>query len=230
MPRTLLIWPRRHYNLFFPSIKKTPLLEKKEKVNPCIAFFEFFFFSPLHILTHPVCLSLHVLGAPEVKQGVSEQFGDGFIGDEAAVVVTAETFHGQVILNEDRDVLLLLHAKSCEPCAHFTVYYKRMAARFVDLKIDSLVIARMDVTDESPPAHLNLMAGELPILVLFPAVGDELDRPLPIFYSGVGKIQQMMKWVQQHAAMPFELPNLPHLTNEQVELYKTQVRLCESIA
>ena len=175
-------------------------------------------------------MSLHVLGAPEVKQGVSEQFGDGFIGDEAAVVVTAETFHGQVILNEDRDVLLLLHAKSCEPCAHFTVYYKRMAARFVDLKIDSLVIARMDVTDESPPAHLNLMAGELPILVLFPAVGDELARPLPIFYSGVGKIQQMMKWVQQHAAMPFELPNLPHLTNEQVELYKTQVRLCESIA
>jgi hypothetical protein len=82
----------------------------------------------------------------------------------------------------------------------------------------------MDVTDESPPANLNLLVGELPILVLLPAVGGELSKPLPIFYSGVGKVQAMMKWVQKFASIPFELPNLPHLNEEQVKMYKTQVR------
>ena len=99
-----------------------------------------------------------------------------------------------------------------------------MAHRFKELKISSLVISRMDVTDESPPANLNLLVGELPILVLLPAVGGELSKPLPIFYSGVGKVQAMMKWVQKFASIPFELPNLPHLNEEQVKMYKTQVR------
>ena len=162
-------------------------------------------------------------GAPEVKQGVSEQFGDGHTGDEDAVVVTADTF-SDIVLNGEKDTLLLLHAKSCESCAHFAVYFKRMASRFKALRIKTLTIARMDVTDETPPAHLNLMAGELPILVLLPASADDIERSLPIFYSGVGKIQQMMKWVQKHASIPFELPNLPHLNEEQVKLYKEQVR------
>ena len=99
-----------------------------------------------------------------------------------------------------------------------------MAHRFKELKISSLVISRMDVTDESPPANLNLLVGELPILVLLPAVGGELSKPLPIFYSGVGKVQSMMKWVQKFASISFELPNLPHLNEEQVKMYKTQVR------
>ena len=33
-----------------------------------------------------------------------------------------------------------------------------------------------------------------------------------------------MKWAQEHATIKFELPNLPHLTEEQVVLYKEQVR------
>lgn len=99
-----------------------------------------------------------------------------------------------------------------------------MANRFKDLQLESLVIARMDVTDDTPPAHMNLMVGQLPILVLLPASVGESGKPMPIFYSGVGKIQQMMKWVQQHAAIPFVLPNLPHLNEEQVKMYKTQVR------
>merc|ERR1711916_156606 len=82
----------------------------------------------------------------------------------------------------------------------------------------------MDVTDEAPPVHANLMVGELPFLALLPAIVDDTEKPTPIFYSGMGKIQQMMKWVQQHVVFPFELPNLPHLNEEQVKLYKEQVR------
>ena len=33
-----------------------------------------------------------------------------------------------------------------------------------------------------------------------------------------------MKWVHENVAIPFSLPNLPHLTEEQKVMYKTQVR------
>jgi hypothetical protein len=41
---------------------------------------------------------------------------------------------------------------------------------------------------------------------------------------GVGKVGPLMKWAQQHASIPFELPSMPHLNEEQVVLYKEQVR------
>lgn len=158
--------------------------------------------------------------APEQVRGVSEQFGDGARGDSAVKVVTAVTFE-QVVLDEEKDVLVMFHATSCEPCSHFSVYYKRMAQRFIDLDIDSLVVARMDVSNESPPGALSLLVSDLPLVALLPAH----DKSPPwLYYSGVSKVQTMMKWVQQFASLPFELPNLPHLSEQDVALYKEQVR------
>jgi hypothetical protein len=96
-----------------------------------------------------------------------------------------------------------------------------MAQRFTDLKITSLVVARMDVTDDAPPPKLNLLQHPLPLLVLLPA--DDKFPPWN-FFSGVGKVQTMMKWVEKHASIPFTLPNLPHLKESDRVLYKTQVR------
>jgi thiol-disulfide isomerase/thioredoxin len=159
--------------------------------------------------------------APPVVQGVSEQFGDGIRGDQAVVTVTLKNFQ-EVAMNEDKDVVLLLHAQDCEPCAHFAVYFKRMADRFMEMGVPSLVIARMDVSSESPPAELNLMVGDLPLLVMLPAGPDK--RPPWTFYSGVGKIQEMMKWVHAQVSVPFALENLPHLSEVDKQRYKDQVR------
>eukprot|EP00981_Chlorochromonas_danica_P004016 scaffold766_cov167-Ochromonas_danica.AAC.4 len=158
--------------------------------------------------------------SPEVVQGVSEQFGDGKLGDEAIVQVTAQNFE-DVVMAEDKDVILLLHAKECASCSHFAVYFKRMALRFKDLAIPSLVVARMDVTDEAPPAHYHMMVGPLPLMIMVPA--GKKQAPWT-FFSGVGKVQQMMKWAQAHAGIPFQLPNLPHLSEKDRQLYKQQVR------
>ena len=98
-----------------------------------------------------------------------------------------------------------------------------MAERFHDLNIPTLLIARMDVTDEAPPADLNLMStGSLPIVVMLPA---DDKRPPWTFYSGVGKIQPLMKWVQEHSSRRFELPDLPHLKESDKDLYRKQVRV-----
>jgi hypothetical protein len=95
-----------------------------------------------------------------------------------------------------------------------------MAQRFTDLKIESLVVARMDVTDDSPPPRLNLLTHDLPLMVLLPA--DDKSPPWN-YYSGVGKVQTMMKWAQKFASIPFEMPNLPHLKESDRVLYKEQV-------
>jgi thioredoxin-like negative regulator of GroEL len=118
--------------------------------------------------------------APPVVQGVSEQFGDGIRGDDAVVTVTLKNF-AEVVMNEEKDVVLLLHAQDCEPCAHFAVYFKRMADRFRDMGIPTLTIARMDVSHESPPKEMNLMVGKLPLVVMIPASD---KNPPWTFYSG----------------------------------------------
>jgi thiol-disulfide isomerase/thioredoxin len=157
---------------------------------------------------------------PKVVQGISEQFGDGLKGDTAVTTVTLENFN-EIVFNDEYDVVLLLHAKNCEPCSHFNVYYKRMAQRFQEMKFPSLMITQMDVTEETPPAQLNMINGPLPLLILLPA--DNKVAPW-LFYSGVGKVQQMMKWIHANVAIKFELPNLPHLTESDRIAYKEQVR------
>jgi hypothetical protein len=96
-----------------------------------------------------------------------------------------------------------------------------MAQRFADLNITSLVVARMDVTDDAPPSRLNLLQHTLPVVMLLTA---EDKNPPWNFYSGVGKVQTMMKWVEKYASIPFTLPNLPHLKESDRVAYKTQVR------
>lgn len=157
---------------------------------------------------------------PKVVQGVSEQFGDGIRGDNAVITVSSKNFD-DIVMNEEKDVVLLLHTKSCETCSHFNVYYKRMAERFQALQIPSLLVAQMDVTDDAPPAHLNMLVGAFPLLLMVPA---QAKYPPWNYFSGVGKVQPMMKWVQKHSSIPFDLPNLPHLTEKDRIAYKEQVR------
>ena len=183
---------------------------------------------------------------PQVR-GVSEQYGDGTKGDRAVVTVTMANFH-DAVMDDEKDVVLLLHAKGCEGCAHLAVYYKvrarvdlllppptyptpshrpcqHMAAAFADQGIASLVVARMDITDEAPPAALNLVTGPLPLVVMLPAGA---KHPPWSFFSGVGKSAQMMKWAAAQATFTFDLPSLPHLNEDQRKEYKRQV-MCHVI-
>lgn len=159
--------------------------------------------------------------APPVEKGIAEQYDVEYDRKGFIQVATPENFDA-LVMQEDMDVVLLLHSQSCEPCAHFAVYFKRVAERFADLNVPSLRIVRMDVTRQTPPAHLNLLgAGALPTVVMLPAFAKHSPWN---FYSGVGKPQEVMKWIQKQSTIDFDLPNLPHLTEEQRVLYKEQIR------
>lgn len=155
--------------------------------------------------------------------GISELFGDGEIGDQFVVEVNATSLELLLSQPDEKDIVLLLYSPSCQPCANFAVYYKRMASAFSAYNIPTLMIARMDVSLEPPPASLSILtsANSLPLVVMFP-VGQRAP-PFP-FYSGIGKVQPMMKWIQQQAGSPFELPSLPHLDETKRKAYKEQVR------
>lgn len=44
------------------------------------------------------------------------------------------------------------------------------------------------------------------------------------FFSGVGKVGPIMRWIHTHASVRFELPVLPHLSEEEKPLFREQVR------
>lgn len=113
------------------------------------------------------------------------------------------------------------------------VYFKRFAERLAALGISglasnaSVVVARMDVTDESPPPRLHFALASLPALVLLPAH----DKQPPYrYFSGVAKVGELLKWVEAEAtARPLALPPLAHLREGDVSEYKRQVAEREAL-
>ncbi|CAB1120040.1 unnamed protein product [Ectocarpus sp. CCAP 1310/34] len=127
---------------------------------------------------------------------------------------------------------------------------QRVGERFLDLDIPSVLIAAMDVTLETPPPEVAMTLPPLPAIVLLPGDDKEapfspperflpgrspdITPPLPFssprvpndyrFFSGVGKVGPLMRWLQEHSSTPFELPALPHLSEEDKPLFRKQVR------
>lgn len=44
------------------------------------------------------------------------------------------------------------------------------------------------------------------------------------FFSGVGKVGPLMRWLQEYSSTPFELPALPHLSEADKPLFRKQLR------
>lgn len=100
---------------------------------------------------------------PKEVTGISEPYHR-----TAAVVVNSTTF-SSIVLDEAKDVMVLFHASICESCSHLAPFFRKMAERFHDLAIPSLVIARMDVSSDFPPVELDIQLKSLPTIIFFPA-------------------------------------------------------------
>lgn len=163
--------------------------------------------------------------APEERVGVSEQFGPSSKGVaargkvDAVFELTVSNFN-DIALDDSKDCMIMFHSANCANCAHLAVYYKKVAERFREEGIESLVVARFDTTDAAPPVALALVAAELPTILFLPAYD---KRPPYTFYSGLSKVQPIMRWAEQVASIRFSLPDLCHLSPEDRELYKQQV-------
>uniref|UniRef100_A0A7S3UPC4 protein disulfide-isomerase n=1 Tax=Heterosigma akashiwo TaxID=2829 RepID=A0A7S3UPC4_HETAK len=161
---------------------------------------------------------------PEEKTGISEQWKK----KDPVVQITSDNFE-EIVLDEDRDVVVLFTSKECESCSHMTPYYKRLGRRFAELEQEegglgggNVTVGVMDLADDTPPlGYATVLVADLPLVVLFPA----RDKGAPFrYYSGVSKVRPMMEWVAQHSGSGVVLPRLPHLNEEDRQLFKEQVR------
>ena len=193
----------------------------------------------------------HSSSVEDLTLGVRERFDEGpnaDIGKNRLVEVLSQSDGSFNFFLRDRkkDGVILFHADdgSCLPCERFSPYYsrylalmpfffpnqltalffpcakERIAKRFRELRIRSLNVARFDLAKGPAPDFIANHLGRLPAIVLIRANAKEE----PLFFSGAAKVLPVMQWVHQHVALPFTLPELPHLSNDEQEIYKEQVR------
>ena len=159
--------------------------------------------------------------ANPLRKGVQEHF---HLKDDV-VEVYGNSFD-QLVLEETTDVVLLLHAEdgTCTSCEYLTPYYKKFASRMKALQIQSVVVARMDVSITPPPPHIDITS--LPVIVLYRAYS---KNPPYIYFSGVAKVRPMMDWIQKHAGKSFTYGDkeLPQFDSENAALFKRQIKARE---
>ena len=171
--------------------------------------------------------------SPVDIKGVSETLDEAKDEEFHIVNLTPENFN-KIALGEsggvDNDVLIFFHKENCVGCSNLAVYYKFVSSRFFEMNISSVVVARLDI---SSPAWSELGVStltniflpdvdvaKLPSILLLPS--NRKTSPY-MYFSGLGKTQPIMRWVEQNAGIKFDLGELPHLNDGDKILYKEQI-------
>jgi len=127
----------------------------------------------------------------------------------------------RVVEDQTKDVLLFLSKKDedCSTgsaCDTIQKYVEATARRFDALGIPSVVVASLHPESVAIPTTLTYKA--LPAIFFFPAYN---KKPPHVQFTGKLKPRFLMLFVEQHASIRFNLPELPHLTEEQkVDFHK----------
>ncbi|GAB4818071.1 hypothetical protein N2152v2_005117 [Parachlorella kessleri] len=117
---------------------------------------------------------------------------------EGGVTVVVGNTVESIVKDPTKDVLLEVYAPWCGHCKQLTPIYEKLAKRFS--KVDSVVIAKMDGTENE---HPDIQAQGYPTLLFFPA--EEGADPIP-FEGGGRTLAELTKFIKTHAKIPFELP------------------------
>mmetsp|Transcript_16906 Transcript_16906/g.30271 ORF Transcript_16906/g.30271 Transcript_16906/m.30271 type:complete len:534 (+) Transcript_16906:14256-15857(+) len=137
------------------------------------------------------------------------------------VQLTAAEFDSKV-LREGNDVCVLFYSSVDSPeSLSMAPYFNKLALRFAELEFPNVQVYRFDIAVQSVPRHIR--SETFPAVYLFPAFHKK--PPYPV-YSGPGKTLPLMFFVANHADIEIELPDLPHLSPDQVvEYYKQKAAL-----
>ena len=136
--------------------------------------------------------------------------------------ISADLIHSK-ILDEGTDVMLLIYDSSNKSALAIAPHYNRVARRFNELRINSLKVFRIDAAAEA--VHSILGTYILPAILFFPSF--HKAKPF-VQFTGDATTVQMMFFAQKYADIKFELPELPHLSPDQVPAYWEQVAELDS--
>ncbi|EMS51725.1 Protein disulfide isomerase-like 1-4 [Triticum urartu] len=116
--------------------------------------------------------------------------------DEDVKVVVGKSLD-QIVLDESKDVLLEVYAPWCGHCQSLEPIYNKLAKYLRG--IDSLVIAKMDGTNNE---HPRAKPDGFPTILFYPAGKKSFE---PITFEGDRTVVEMYKFLKKHAAIPFKL-------------------------
>jgi hypothetical protein len=118
-------------------------------------------------------------------------------------------------MEEGFDVCVLFYSSfNNEESYTIAPYFNKMAKRFKELEFPNVRLYMIDVARESVPKGIKM--DKLPGIFLFPAFH---KTPPYIQFTGEGKVLPMMFFIEKYADIKFELPELPHLSPDQIEAY-----------
>lgn len=107
-------------------------------------------------------------------------------------IVVGKTFE-KIVLDKKKDVLIELYAPWCGHCKKLEPIYKDLAKKF--RKEKNLVIAKMDATANDAPD--NYSSSGYPTIYFAPAN----NKDSPISYTGDRKLDDLVRFVKQHATV-----------------------------
>uniref|UniRef100_A0ACD5WYT8 Uncharacterized protein n=1 Tax=Avena sativa TaxID=4498 RepID=A0ACD5WYT8_AVESA len=116
--------------------------------------------------------------------------------DEDVKIVVGKNLD-QIVLDESKDVLLEIYAPWCGHCQTLEPTYNKLAKHLRG--IDSLVIAKMDGTNNE---HPRAKPDGFPTILFYPAGKKSFE---PITFEGDRTVVEMYKFIKKHASIPFKL-------------------------
>jgi len=118
--------------------------------------------------------------------------------DEPVKVVVADSF-GDLVLNNDKDVLVEFYAPWCGHCKNLAPIYEDLASSLSS--VDTLVITKIDATANDVDPKFNVQG--FPTIKLF-AAG---KKDTPIDYQGERTKEGFLTFLSESATHKFEVPS-----------------------
>ncbi|CAM9184744.1 unnamed protein product [Choristocarpus tenellus] len=116
---------------------------------------------------------------------------------EPVKVVKGTSFE-DIVINNDKDVLLEFYAPWCAHCKSLAPKYDELAEMFDS--VESVVIAKMDATANEID-HPKVAVAGFPTLYFFPGN----DKGNPVKYEGAREVEGMSKYIMEKVSTPFSL-------------------------
>lgn len=118
--------------------------------------------------------------------------------DEPVKVVVADSFN-DIVADKEKDVLIEFYAPWCGHCQRLAPIYEGLAKKLSS--VESLVIAKMDATENDIPQDQDFVVEGFPTIKFFKAKTNEI-----VDYSGDRTEEGFISFLKENAAIPFEVP------------------------